>query len=126
MTSCRTGARFALRISLASVIAFALTGCSSTQNDDSVAVVNQTVEAACGQCQFGMSEPASCDLAIRMNGNVYFVDGASIDDFGDAHAADGFCQAIRTARVSGTIEDGRFRATAFEILPAGEGGRAPE
>ena len=27
-----------------------------------------------------------CDLAVRIDGQVYYVDGSSIDDHGDAHA----------------------------------------
>jgi hypothetical protein len=46
------------------------------------------VEASCGQCQFGMKGYA-CDLAVRIDGKPYFVDGTSID-YGDAHAEDGF------------------------------------
>ncbi|MEZ5275827.1 MAG: DUF6370 family protein [Opitutaceae bacterium] len=76
------------------------------------------VAASCGQCQFGM-EGDSCDLAVRINGQAYFVDGTGIDDHGDAHATDGFCSAVRSARVAGSIIDGRFHATSFVLL--GEG-----
>ena len=31
-----------------------------------------------------------CDLAIRIDGKSYFVEGTKIDDHGDAHANDGF------------------------------------
>ena len=51
----------------------------------------QVVEAACGQCQFKM-KGKSCDLAVRIDGKSYFVDGTKIDDHGDAHAKDGFCE----------------------------------
>ena len=53
-----------------------------------------TVDAACGQCKFGLSGK-SCDLAVRIKGQAYFVDGSHIDSHGDAHADDGFCNAIR-------------------------------
>jgi hypothetical protein len=49
----------------------------------------QIVEASCGQCQFGM-EGHGCELAVRIDGKSYFVDGSSIDSHGDAHAKDGF------------------------------------
>ena len=49
----------------------------------------QIVEAACGQCQFNMTEKSGCDLAVRMNGKSYFVDNTNIDDHGDAHADGG-------------------------------------
>ena len=79
----------------------------------------QIVEAACGQCQFKM-EGKSCDLAVRINGKSYFVDGAKLDDHGDAHSQQGMCNAIRKARVTGEVKDGRFVASAFELLPAHE------
>ncbi len=74
------------------------------------------VDAACGQCQFGLPG-SSCDLAVRIDGVSYFVDGTGIDDHGDAHSSIGFCNAVRSARVSGHVQDGRFVATHFDVLP---------
>jgi hypothetical protein len=79
-------------------------------------IESRTVEAACGECQFGMPGNG-CDLAVRMDGQSYFVDGTGIDDHGDAHGGDGLCNAVRKARVSGTVRGERFVATAFELLP---------
>ena len=76
----------------------------------------QTVEASCGMCQFGM-KAKDCSLAVRIDGKSYFVDGTSIDEHGDAHAKDGFCEAIRKAEVQGEIVNNRFVATYFKILP---------
>jgi len=76
----------------------------------------QIVEAACGQCQFKM-KGNGCDLAVRIDGKSYFVDGSTIDSHGDAHAADGFCATIRKAEVVGEIVDNRFKATSFKLLP---------
>ena len=78
------------------------------------------VEASCGECQFKM-EGKSCDLAVRINNKSYFVDGTSIDDHGDAHGADGFCEAIRKAEVQGEIVNSRFRASYFKLKPLKEG-----
>lgn len=77
----------------------------------------QTVEASCGECQLGL-QGKSCDLAVRIEGKAYFVDGFKIDDFGDAHGKSGFCNAVRKAEVQGDIVDGRFKATYFKLLPA--------
>ena len=79
-------------------------------------VEDQLVEASCGQCQFGM-KGTGCSLAVRIDGQAYFVDGSSIDEHGDAHGDDGMCNCIRQARVSGEIKDGRFVATSFTVLP---------
>ena len=76
----------------------------------------QIVEAACGQCQFNM-KGYDCDLAVRIDGKSYFVDGTSIDSHGDAHADDGFCATIRKAEVVGKIVDNRFKVTSFKVLP---------
>jgi hypothetical protein len=75
------------------------------------------VETACGECRLGL-QGKSCDLAVRINGKAYFVDGAHIDSFGDAHAKDGFCEAIRTAEVQGKISGNRFKATYFKLIPS--------
>lgn len=77
----------------------------------------QIVEAACGQCQFGMKGKAGCDLAVRIDGKSYFVDGTDIHKHGDAHAADGFCSAIRKAEVVGEIKNERFVVSEFKLLP---------
>ena len=74
------------------------------------------VSASCGQCQFGMTEKQGCDLAIKFEGKSYFVEGTSIDDHGDAHAENGFCNAIRTAKVKGTIQQNKFIAESFELI----------
>lgn len=80
-------------------------------------LVSQVVEASCGQCQFGMKDKAGCDLAIRIDGTSYFVDGSGLDDHGDAHGDDGMCNCIRQATVTGEIKDGRFVSASFELMP---------
>lgn len=77
----------------------------------------QIVDASCGQCQFGMKSKSGCDLAIRIEGKSYFVEGTKLDDHGDAHAEDGFCSAIRKAEVSGEIVNEKYVATSFKLLP---------
>ena len=78
-----------------------------------------TVEAACGECRFNM-DGKGCDLAIRLNDKTYFVDGTAIDDYGDAHAKDGFCNAVRKAEVQGEIVNNRFKATYFKLIKENE------
>ena len=80
-------------------------------------VKKQIVEVSCGQCQFGMTSEKGCTLAVRLDGKTYFVDGADIDDFGDAHDEDtGFCFAVRKAEVVGEVKDDRFKATSITLL----------
>ena len=79
---------------------------------------SQVVEAACGQCQFKMKGKKGCDLAVRIKGKSYFVEGTGIDDHGDAHSKEGFCNAISKAEVTGEVKGGKFVATSFKLLPA--------
>lgn len=84
------------------------------------AIENQTVEISCGECKFKM-KGKSCDLAIRIDGKAYFVDGKTIDDFGDAHdEKHGFCNVIKTAKVTGEIVNNRFKAKTITLVPEKE------
>jgi len=96
-----------------------VTSCEVKQSATEVAKLNgpTIVEAACGQCQFGLKGEKSCALAIRYEGKSYFVDGFKIDDLGDAHARDGLCYAVRKAKVTGEFGNGRFTASGFELFP---------
>ena len=77
----------------------------------------QTVEISCGQCQFGLTSQDGGDLAVRLNGKAYFVDGADIDDFGDAHDEQtGFCEVVRKAEVTGNVEDNRFKVSSVKLI----------
>ncbi len=76
----------------------------------------ETVEASCGECQFKL-DGKGCHLAVRVNGKAYFVDGTSIDEHGDAHSSDGFCETIRKAEVQGEVVNDRFKVTYFKLMP---------
>ena len=76
----------------------------------------QVVETACGQCQFGMKDKSGCDLAVRIDGKSYFVDGTDINKHGDAHAKDGFCSTVRKAAVVGDVKNDRFVVSEFKLL----------
>jgi hypothetical protein len=74
-----------------------------------------TVEASCGQCQFGL-KGEGCKLAVRIDGKAYFVKGTDIDSHGDSHAKDGFCEAIRSAVVQGEVINNEFVLSYFRLL----------
>lgn len=80
----------------------------------------QVVEASCGQCQFHMKDKKGCDLAVKIDGKTYWVEGSGIDDHGDAHSGMGFCNAVRKAEVSGKVKGKKFVATSFKLLPEGK------
>ncbi len=83
-----------------------------------------TLEAGCGQCVLGLPGK-DCDLAVRYNGKAYFVEGTHIDAHGDAHAEDGFCNAIRTALVQGELVKDRFKVTYFQLVRDSTKGPSP-
>jgi hypothetical protein len=94
-------------------------GCPEPAGDADLASyssVDAVVEAACGQCRFDLPGEG-CALAVRIDGTARFVTGTAIDDHGDAHAEDGFCNAVRRARVTGRVEGERFAVQGFELLP---------
>lgn len=96
------------------VTVFALNANAQTSNNK--VITKQTVDIACGECQFKM-KGKDCDLAVRIDGKPYFVDGKNIDDFGDAHGEHGFCNAISKAEVTGEIVNNRFKAKEIKLLP---------
>ena len=76
----------------------------------------QVADISCGKCKLGLPGK-TCELAVRIDNKAYYVDGANIDSFGDAHADDGFCNAVRKAEVQGEIVDNRFKLTYVKLLP---------
>lgn len=74
-------------------------------------------DVSCGQCQFELTGQEGCDLAIKIDGKAYFVDGAHIDDFGDAHdKKTGFCEVVRKANIIGEIKNNRFKASSIKLI----------
>lgn len=82
------------------------------------------VVAGCGSCKFGMNVPG-CPLAIKLDGKHYLIEGAKIDDFGDAHADDGFCNATKKAKVQGDTSSSFFKVTYFELVKAKRSAPSP-
>lgn len=74
------------------------------------------VEAGCGMCQFGLKDK-DCLLAIRKDDKLLHVKGTDIDDHGDAHGDEGFCNATHRARVQGRTKGDTFVVTYFELIP---------
>jgi hypothetical protein len=97
-----------------SVLTHAQTTAKNTVTDS--AKKTTIVDVSCSSCKFGM-KGTGCTLAVRIDGKAYLVEGAKIDDFGDAHAADGMCNTIRQAEVSGRIKGNKYVAKSFKLLP---------
>lgn len=97
---------------------FFFTTVSIAQNNSSAELKSDTLyqgEVSCGTCMFKM-KGNGCKLAVKINEQFYFVEGLGIDDFGDAHAEDGFCNAIRKAKMMGEIKKDVF--VAKKITPS--------
>lgn len=75
----------------------------------------QLVEASCGPCKFEMPGK-DCVLAVRIAGKAYLVSGTGLDDHGDAHGPNGFCNKIRKAQVTGEVKAGRFAVKSFKLV----------
>ena len=77
--------------------------------------VNLIVDASCAKCQFNKADD-ECLLAVEINSEIYYVDGTTIDEHGDAHGSDGFCNVIRKAHVEGVIDGNKFLFEKFSLL----------
>ena len=73
------------------------------------------VKASCGICMFDM-DGFKCELAVNIDRAKYYVEGTDIDDYGDAHSDDGFCKAIRDAKIQGQIVDNKYIVTDFKLI----------
>lgn len=76
----------------------------------------QEVDAACGLCHFGLSASA-CQLAVKVDGGAYFVEGVEEIPHEEMHKEGGICMTIRRAKVSGRIDRDKFVALSYELLP---------
>ncbi len=86
-----------------------VTGVSESRN------VEGLVIASCGMCNFGLDAKAGCSLTIKIGETTYSVKGTGIDDHGDSHAKDGFCNAVSVVSVVGNVKDNLFLAESFEF-----------
>jgi hypothetical protein len=79
--------------------------------------IKQVAEISCGQCKFELDSENGCDLAFKIDGTAYFVEGFKIDDFGDAHDEHtGFCNVIRKADIVGELVDDKFIASSIKLV----------
>ncbi len=102
---------------LSTIAILALSGCVSGDSSRTEKSASKIVDAGCGQCLLGLKGKKGCDLAVRLDGKSYFVDGFTMKQLGNAHADDGMCNTLRKAKVSGEVVDNRFQARSFDLLP---------
>jgi hypothetical protein len=108
------------QILISCLVAFISTGAfaQNTQKDFSKIDPSKKIlmaEVSCGECQFKM-KGKGCHLAVRLDNKTYWVDGADVDSFGDAHDKNmGFCNKVRKADVQGEVKNDRFQLTYLKF-----------
>lgn len=99
----------------------ALTGCGQKAESPTISIPPEApriVDAGCGRCLFGRKEDKKCNLAIKVDGKSYFVDGFHIKQFGNPDLDGGMCKRVHKAKVAGEVANSRFVASAFELAVA--------
>ena len=76
--------------------------------------VEGNVLISCGMCNF-MNGDNDCALAIKVGSKVFSVKGVGIDDHGDSHAKDGYCNVIKKVYVEGRVRGKSFTANKMEF-----------
>ena len=76
--------------------------------------VEGNVLISCGMCNF-MNGDNDCALAIKVGSKVFSVKGVGIDDHGDSHAKDGYCNVIKKVYVEGRVRGKSFTANKVEF-----------
>ena len=75
--------------------------------------VEGNVLVSCGMCNF-MNGDNDCALAVKIGSKVLKVRGVGIDDHGDSHASDGYCNVIKKKYVEGIVRKNLFIPTKMD------------
>ena len=76
--------------------------------------IEGNVLISCGMCNF-MNGDNDCALAIKVGRNVLSLKDVGIDDHGDSHAKDGYCNVIKKVYVEGKVRGKTFKANKLEF-----------
>jgi len=76
--------------------------------------IEGNVLISCGMCNF-MNGDRDCALAIKVGSDVLSVRDVGIDDHGDSHARDGYCNVIKKVYVEGRVKGKSFKADKMEF-----------
>ena len=85
-------------------------------NSQHVMKVNRIVDPSCAKYQFNKKNDKDWLLAVEIYSDIYFFEVTTIDDHGDAHARDAFCNVVRKAHIEGAIENDKFYPENFRVL----------
>ena len=76
--------------------------------------IEGNVLISCGMCNF-MNGDNDCALTIKVGQNVLSLKDVGIDDHGDSHAKDGYCNVIKKVYVEGRVRGKTFKANKMEF-----------
>lgn len=79
-------------------------------------IENKVVQTGCGMCMFKVNSAKSCGVYAKIDNQFYEVIGLDKKVVGTGHEADGYCEVVKKARVSGEIKRGKFYATSFKYI----------
>ena len=77
--------------------------------------VEGNVLVSCGMCNF-MNGDNDCALTVKIGSRVLKVEGVGIDDHGDSHASDGYCNVIKKKYVEGIVRKNSFLPTKMDAV----------
>ena len=76
--------------------------------------VDGNVLISCGMCNF-FTEDKICSVSVKIGKDVFKVHGVNIDDHGNSHAVDGYCNVIKRAYVNGELKNNKLHAEKVEF-----------
>ena len=76
--------------------------------------IRGNVLVSCGMCNF-MTNGTDCAMAIKVGKGIYSVSGVGIDEHGDSHAKDGYCNVIKKVYVEGRVSGDRFIPMKMDV-----------
>ena len=76
--------------------------------------VEGNVLVSCGMGTF-MNGDNDCALAIKVGPRILKVRGVGIDDHGDSHDSDGYCNVIKKTYVEGIVRNNTFIPTKMDV-----------
>ena len=76
--------------------------------------IEGNVLISCGMCNF-MNGDNDCAIAIKVGRDVLSLRDVGIDDHGDSHAKDGYCNVIKKVYVEGRVRGKTFIANKMEF-----------
>ena len=79
--------------------------------------LNLIVNAACANCQFKLKESIDCELAVKVNSDIYIIEDVDIDEYGNKNNINGLCKVKRKAHIIGELKQNKISITKFSLMP---------